>query len=423
MYRDVEFLKKTYKMVSSTNVVKENGVEAVCKLPPGKYRLVGFDLDLTGRRLIDEICHIAAYTPNSQFSQYVMPFRNLNAASKNRHLLRVVTVGRYRMLKSVKTGKVLKTRSEISALTDFIHWLENLKTDGIILITHDPRKTVPPFFLEVIRKYKLYDRFTAVVKGFANSCSFAEQKCAQTVKSHSLYTLGQVLLDKKEDLDSAADRARLSYQIVQQLCTGEDDKGSGDASSSPETDSPAMSEAIRQIASTIEDEERELAELKELVQRQNRLRPIFGDMIRSRVRLERHRASNLRRLMAEANLTYETLEEAWKKDKKESLTALIKERITSAKKPEDLEELTETLLRHFDPEYVPKLPPRRGKRTDKSVEKGSDEGGDEEKDKTAANGEKGSKGASQGKPAGKAPSPESSPVKADDAKLDADTSR
>lgn len=66
--------------------------------------------------------------------------------------------------------------------------------------------------------------------------------------------------------------------------------------------------------------------------------------------------------MAEANLTYETLEEAWKKDKKESLTALIKERITSAKKPEDLEELTETLLRHFDPEYVPKLPPRRGKR-------------------------------------------------------------
>lgn len=77
------------------------------------------------------------------------------------------------------------------------------------------------------------------------------------------------------------------FQIVQQLCTGEDDKGSGDASSSPETDSPAMSEAIRQIASTIEDEERELAELKELVQRQNRLRPIFGDMIRSRVRLER----------------------------------------------------------------------------------------------------------------------------------------
>ena len=91
----------------STTTVKENGVENnTCKLPPGKYRLVGFDLDLTGRRLIDEICHIAAYTPNNQFSQYVMPFKDLNVTAKNRHLLKVVTVGKYRMLKSVKTGKV-----------------------------------------------------------------------------------------------------------------------------------------------------------------------------------------------------------------------------------------------------------------------------------------------------------------------------
>lgn len=81
--------------------------------------------------------------------------------------------------------------------------------------------------------------------------------------------------------------AKFSLQIVQHLCTGEDDKGSGDASSSPETDSPAMTEAIRQIANTIEDEEKELGELKKLVERQNRLRPIFGNMISSRVRLER----------------------------------------------------------------------------------------------------------------------------------------
>lgn len=108
----------------------------------------------------------------------------------------------------------MKTRSEISALTDFIQWLENLKAEGIILLTHDRKKTIPPFIIEGIRKYKLYDRFTAVVKGFANCFEIAEKKCRQTVKSHSLYSLTQVLLNKKEDLHSAADRARLSYQVI-----------------------------------------------------------------------------------------------------------------------------------------------------------------------------------------------------------------
>lgn len=317
----------------------------------------------------------------------------------------------------------MKTKSEISAVTDFVQWLEGLKAEGIILVTHEPRKTVPPFLLEVLRKYNLYERFTAVVKGFANSFVFAEQKCAQTVKSYSLYTLGKVLLDKDEDLDSAADRARLAYQIVQHLCAGEDDKGSGDASSTPEADTPAMSEAIRQIANSIEDEEKELGGLKELVERQNSLRPIFGDMISSRYRLERYRASNLRRLIAEANLTYEDLEEAWKKDKKESLTTLITERITTAKKPEDLEELTETLLCHFDPEHTPKIPLRRGRRQEKSQSEGGTETGDEGKGDKSKSGDKASKTSSGKSSPGKFTSATSSPVKAAGENKDADASR
>ena len=76
----------------------------------------------------------------------------------------------------------------------------------------------------------------------------------------------------------------------------------------------------------------------------------------------RNRANTLRRLIAEANLTYENLEEAWKKDKKESLTALVKERITTAKKPEDLDDLTETLLRHFGSDNTTKTPQKRDKK-------------------------------------------------------------
>lgn len=95
-----------WKMVSAT--IKENGVqsEEVSGLPPGDYSLVGWDLDTTGRRLLDEICQIAAFSPSVNFSQYVMPFRDLNPAARRRHNIRVVTVGRYRMLKDSKTGKV-----------------------------------------------------------------------------------------------------------------------------------------------------------------------------------------------------------------------------------------------------------------------------------------------------------------------------
>lgn len=105
-------------------------------VPEGRYRLVGWDVDTTGRRLIDEICQLAAYTPNSQFSQYIMPYAGLNPSAQRRHNIRVVTINRYRLLKDLKTNKFIKTKSEISALIDFLNWLEETKgdaTDGIIL--------------------------------------------------------------------------------------------------------------------------------------------------------------------------------------------------------------------------------------------------------------------------------------------------
>ena len=105
-YNYCVYITGYWKMVSAT--VKENGVpnEEMSGLPPGDYSLVGWDMDTTGRRLLDEICQIAAFSPSVNFSQYVMPFRDLNPAARRRHNIRVVTVGRYRMLKDSKTGKV-----------------------------------------------------------------------------------------------------------------------------------------------------------------------------------------------------------------------------------------------------------------------------------------------------------------------------
>lgn len=93
-------------MVSSTTPGKPENGHAVKGVPPGDYRLVGFDLDTTGRKLIDEICQIAAYTPSSTYSQYIMPYKNLDFLATRRHLIRTVNTGRYRILKDMQNNKV-----------------------------------------------------------------------------------------------------------------------------------------------------------------------------------------------------------------------------------------------------------------------------------------------------------------------------
>lgn len=87
-------------MVSTDVIVQKAG------LPAGEYKIVAWDLDTTGKKLIDEFCHIAGYTPEDQFSQYVMPYKDLDPNAKRRHMVKTMTVGRYRMLKNLQTGKV-----------------------------------------------------------------------------------------------------------------------------------------------------------------------------------------------------------------------------------------------------------------------------------------------------------------------------
>lgn len=65
---------------------------------------------LLTRLIYLKIVHIAAYTPTEDFSQHVMPLMNLNPAARQRHQIRVITVGFFRMMKSMQTYKVIKNR-------------------------------------------------------------------------------------------------------------------------------------------------------------------------------------------------------------------------------------------------------------------------------------------------------------------------
>lgn len=64
---------------NSTNTSVVIPINRAKGIETGKYQLVGWGIDTTGRRLIDEIIHVAAYTsPESEFSQYIMPFADIN---------------------------------------------------------------------------------------------------------------------------------------------------------------------------------------------------------------------------------------------------------------------------------------------------------------------------------------------------------
>ena len=64
---------------------------------PGNYQIVAWDLDTTGRKLIDEICHVAGYyrthdkeSEDNTFSQYVMPYRNPNPGARRSFGIKVI---------------------------------------------------------------------------------------------------------------------------------------------------------------------------------------------------------------------------------------------------------------------------------------------------------------------------------------------
>lgn len=245
------------------------------KIPDGKYTFVGIDIDTTGRRILDEvnvftviffhlfnksanvanghslnkllifllnpifsvvftqkkIVHLAAYSPKDQFDQYVIPVMNLNPAARQRHQLRVITVGFFRMLKCTLTNKVLKSKTEIVALKSFLDWLEERKkvdtdSNGIVLIYHEAIKFAPYMLLEALKKYDLLERFSKVVTGFVDGHALTEAKCVNEAKMTTLRDLAKLCLSYEEKNDAenfegnAMVRARLTYEVVQHFAKG-----------------------------------------------------------------------------------------------------------------------------------------------------------------------------------------------------------
>lgn len=267
----------------------------------GRYKYVGFDVDTTGRRLIDEILQIAAYTPEEQFSQHIMPLMNLNPGARLRHQVRVINVGNFRMLKCMKSYKVcnpflfclnifikntdlfkvIKTKSEIASLMDLLSWLEKINDDkdGIILIYHEQSKLVPYMLIEAMKRFNLFERFEKIVKAFVNGYELSGDH--QKGKGLKYLTLVQnykvqadcLKMDIKESEEfegNATVRAKLSYEICKLMSYQGEMK---------ELDEKEMYEAMNKFisnkASPVDREIDELVEMEESISRQTDMREIF----------------------------------------------------------------------------------------------------------------------------------------------------
>ncbi|XP_076267877.1 maternal protein exuperantia [Rhynchophorus ferrugineus] len=361
-------------------------------IPNGKFRLVGWAVDTTGRRLIDEIVQIAGYTPNDDFSQYIMPFSDLNPFYSRKHNIRVFNTIRYRRLKDLKTGQFLKTKSEISALSDFVQWIEKVKgdADGVILIFYELHKSTPGMLLEALKRNSLLERFEKVCKGFANGYSIAKVKCQSSTKTHNLRVMSKVLLGKEKiDFSNAVSRASVVYDIAVHLAQGEREIVDGTTNKGTTGTESDLIELVCPYTNPISAEEGEIEDFKVLLQIQNTYRPVFGDFLRASA-AERQHASHLRRLLAMNNINYDKLREAYEEGAKGALDKILKEEIANAKEA-DLTELLDILDCYFDPDKQPIKPktqwnskyrgnnsrPYRNRRSTSRSKKGSESKGEE----------------------------------------------
>uniref|UniRef100_T1PBG4 NAD-glutamate dehydrogenase n=1 Tax=Musca domestica TaxID=7370 RepID=T1PBG4_MUSDO len=369
-----------------------NSNNVTTPLPKGKYTLVGIDIDTTGRRLIDEIVQLAAYTPKDHFEQYIMPYMNLNPAARQRHQVRVISIGFYRMLKSMQTYKIIKSKSEIAALKDFLAWLEALKakdatSQGIILLYHEERKFIPYMILESLKKYNLLDRFLLTVKSFANGLNLAKANVNESLQHYTLRKLSKFLKSnavnsvelnnnnveassttegaaavatKEQQLQqktnnkssqnnnegelfdgSASVRAKLAYEVALHL-SNQDSKEDLDSQNALDK----FLTAINPYAQTIQCDLDELQTQNENLDRQNSFRPVFLNYFKSTL-YNRVRAVKFRIILAEHGYDLQTLNAIWTEKKRDGLVEVLQ--AIEELKDEDKTELADLFDSYYDP--------------------------------------------------------------------------
>lgn len=339
---------------------------------------------------------------------------NLNPAARQRHQVRVISIGFFRMLKSMQTYKVtdkrrytcapiksligghlcvhfpqiIKSKSEVAALKDFLDWLDQLKSknpnsDGIVLLYHEERKFIPYMILQSLVKYGMLDRFTKTVKSFVNSFNLAKSSVGDT-KHYSLRNLSKILSKAKEENakgvgnvnDNEADsnsssadkhvknglqqkerdefdgsasvRAKLTFNVALQLSNLDISCNIAEPDSSAEALGNLFN-ALKPFTEAISGDVKELDTQNVHLERQNSFRPVFLNYFKTTL-YHRVRAVKFRIVLAENGFDLTTLNDIWTEKHAEGLDAALQG--IASLKVEDKNELVELLDSFFDPNKV-----------------------------------------------------------------------
>jgi hypothetical protein len=383
----------------------DNCVPVLSETRPN-YRVVAFALDLTGKKLIDEICHISAcHEDGSSFDQYIMTYRDISRSSIRSHGIRIFTMlGKYRVLKDTTTMKSIHTKSEYSALNDWIQWLSEQKgsSEGVVLAYHDNGMSkVTPFLMEALERYKLTDEFFKYVKGFVNCCNIASSHPDVKGRSLALRSLARRLLGEEKEGDpgkekevesddqgtkSETEEKKPEQEIEEVKKESDLNKGkpresrarrgrraSRDKSGPRDKEREKLTvlqsakfralttykllqkftnvetnlfedEIIKHLTGR-DEEEKNLTKQRELAQKVRSLRPIFVGHIRTSPK-DRSRAVLLRRYLIEAEMDYETLKDAYESGSTDAIVTIV-ESTQAKKRKQHQDELVELIVNHF----------------------------------------------------------------------------
>lgn len=308
--------------VNGTSTGGKTGGEG-SKVPKGNYKVVIYDFETTGKSLIDEICHIGCYAQNTSdlkkengaeekvdekdnemYSQYIMPHRNLSFSARNAYGLVVVSLDYQRMLRDTNTGKLLKTKSEISALKDWMKWLEEVKgdSDGIILVHHahdQTRDLHVPLLLVSLGRYNLVSQFSNIVKGFCNSVNvISDLGDKSLITSLSLRSLCKtVLKDTSLPTNTAKDRCNRINEILASVSANQ-----------------SLVDKVFPFSKSVDQGQADLRSLETIQKAQYSMRPIFADYFSSGYKL-RSQMVGIRRCLAENGMDYDKLVDLDEQDK------------------------------------------------------------------------------------------------------------
>lgn len=301
---------------------------------------------------LKKIVHLAAYDPKEQFDQYVIPVMNLNPAARQRHQLRIITVGFFRMLKCTLTNKVVKCKTEVVALKSFLDWLEKRKeadteSNGVVLVYYEPIKFIPYMLLEALKKYDLVERFASLVIGFVDGHALAEAKCDNVAKIEALREMTKETAaedDVEKNFEgNAMVRARSAYRFLEQLDKGKCFEVRLRLTFSFHTlsitttilsvgcvvlfcfvsfrideqnnENGITSDLVQGFVHSVNVDINELTNQNKCIDLQHTFRPIFVQFFKTNL-YHRYKAVTFRRVLAEKGFDLKSLEEVWNEKKK-----------------------------------------------------------------------------------------------------------